>query len=347
LIRKIVVALVAFGILLGAGAGLWAWQGLQSLQQPVPLEQTRLLEVPQGTTLSHLAYDLQAEGLIRESLWLRLYGKLYPQSTRIKAGEYELAPGMSTLDIIDKMVAGITKVWSVQFIEGTRFADARAALAGKATLAQDTAQMSDEEIMAALGQPDQHPEGWFFPDTYLYERGTSDLEILRRSLERMQETLETEWANRAPDLPYKTPYEAMIMASIVEKETGVPSERNEVAGVFVRRLNKGMRLQTDPTVIYGMGDRYKGNIRRKDLRTATPYNTYVIPALPPTPIALFGREALHATLHPAAGTALYFVARGDGSHVFSDTLAEHQKAVRNYQLNLREDYRSSPPPANN
>lgn len=199
--------------------------------------------------------------------------------------------------------------------------------------------------MRELGQANVHPEGRFFPDTYNFVRGQSDLDILRQANQRLQQVLAEEWAERADDLPYKNSDEALIMASIIEKETGVAHEREEISGVFNRRLKIGMLLQTDPTVIYGMGDNYTGKITRADLRRPTPYNTYVIAGLPPTPIAMVGREAIYAALHPKAGKSLYFVARGDGSHVFSNTLAEHNKAVREYQIKRRADYRSSPAPA--
>ena len=197
----------------------------------------------------------------------------------------------------------------------------------------ELADASTAELMQRIGIEDDNPEGWLFPDTYLFDRGTSDVEILSRAHRRMREVLDEEWAKREQGLPLETPYQALTLASIVEKETGLASERPQIAGVFVRRLQKGMKLQTDPTVIYGMGDDFDGNIRREDLTRPTPYNTYVIQGLPPTPIALPGREAINAVLHPADGDALYFVARGDGSHHFSATLDEHNCAVRHYQLN--------------
>jgi len=243
------------------------------------------------------------------------------------------------------MVAGDTKHWQIQFIEGWTFRDMRAALASSERLGQVTADWTDERIMEEMGANGSHPEGRFFPDTYLFTSSETDLDLLRRAFERMEEVLATEWQAKAENLPYDSPYEALIMASIVERETGAVHEREEVAGVFVRRLEKGMRLQTDPTVIYGMGEKYQGRITRKDLRTHTDYNTYRIDGLPPTPIALPGREAIHAALNPAEGDTLYFVARGDGTHKFSKTLAEHQKAVRAFQLNRRSDYRSSPTPS--
>ena len=199
--------------------------------------------------------------------------------------------------------------------------------------------------MARIGHPKAYPEGRFFPDTYKYVRGMSDVELLQQAYARLEEVLASEWSERAASAPYSEPYQALIMASLVEKETGVPQERGEIAGVFVRRLKTGMLLQTDPTVIYGMGERYNGKLTRADLREPTAYNTYVIAGMPPTPIAMVGREAIHAALNPVPGSSLYFVARGDGSHVFSDDLDAHNNAVREYQLKRRADYRSSPAPA--
>ncbi|WP_228141656.1 endolytic transglycosylase MltG [Marinobacter sp. X15-166B] len=342
MMRTLFLTVIGLVVLAGAGTGLWVWQGLQTLDQPRTLAAPVLFDVPPGSGLSRVAGEMEALGLIERSLWLRLYGRLHPEQARIKAGEYELTSGMTAKDMLASMVAGEVKHWVIRFIEGWTFKDVRAALASNERLRQTTVDWSDARIMEALGAHGQHPEGLFFPDTYLFTSKDSDLDLLRRSFARMEQVLAEEWANKSPDAPYKTPYEALIMASIIERETGVPHERGEIAGVFVRRLQKGMRLQTDPTVIYGMGDAYKGRITRQDLRTPTPYNTYTISGLPPTPIALSGREAIHAALHPADGNSLYFVARGDGSHKFSRTLREHQRAVREFQLNRRADYRSSP-----
>lgn len=344
MLKKLLIVCVSLAVLAAAGTGLWVWQGFKTLEEPISLEEPVLFDVPAGTAFNRVAQMLEAEGLVETSLWLKLYGRVNPEQARIKAGEYEFTDGMSVQDMVDAMVAGDIKHWSIQFIEGWTFEDMRAALARADKLGQETQDWSDEQIMAAVGAEGEHPEGRFFPDTYLFTSSESDLDLLKRSFIRMEAVLAEEWEDREEGLPYETPYEALIMASIVERETGVPHERDEVAGVFVRRLQKGMRLQTDPTVIYGMGDRYEGRIGSKDLRTHTPYNTYRIDGLPPTPIALPGREAIHAALHPDEGDSLYFVARGDGTHKFSRTLAEHQKAVREFQLNRREDYRSSPPP---
>lgn len=342
--KKLLILLVAVAVLVGAGGGLWVWQGLQTLEQPMAIDEPLVMTVETGTAFSQLARRVEQEGYVDDAFWLRLYGRLTPEKTKIKAGDYELQPGMTPVTMIETMVEGKVKHWAVQFIEGKTFADMRAALASEEQLEKITTDWTDERIMEAIGAADQHPEGWFYPDTYLFTSNETDLDILKRAYSRMVEVLEEEWQKREDGLPYDSPYEALVMASIIERETGVAGERKEVAGVFVRRLQKGMRLQTDPTVIYGMGDDYAGRIRRRDLRTHTPYNTYRIDGLPPTPIAMPARAAIHAALHPAEGKALYFVARGDGSHKFSETLAEHQRAVRDFQLNRREDYRSSPAP---
>jgi len=344
LLNKLILMMLGAALLVAAGTALWVSQGLKTLDVPGQLEQPQLFAVPQGTAFSQVARQLEQRNLVADSLWLRVYGRLHPQQTLVKAGEYEFIDGQSPKNMLQMMIDGDTKHWALQFIEGWTFADVRKALAATPRLQQKTADWSNAEIMTALGAEGEHPEGWFFPDTYLFISSNSDLDVLQRSFDRMQSVLAEEWAARAADLPYKTPYEALIMASIVERETGAAHEREQVAGVFVRRMHKGMRLQTDPTVIYGMGDQYKGRITRKDLQTHTPYNTYRIDGLPPTPIALAGREAIHAALHPADGKALFFVARGDGTHTFSNTLAQHQRAVRQFQLNRRSDYRSSPAP---
>ena len=339
------IALVCGLILAATGTGLWVWQGLQSLDSPTVLQEPVLFEVPSGSSFDAVAHSMEAEALVTDSFWLRLYGRIHPEQARIKSGEYEFTSNETPKDMLEAMVAGRVKTWSIQFIEGKTFSDVRTALASNTRLEKLTTDWTAEQIMTTLGAEGEHPEGRFFPDTYLFTSQESDLDILRRAYEKMTQVLAEEWEARSEGLPYESPYEALIMASIVERETGVPEERDEVAGVFVRRLQKGMRLQTDPTVIYGMGDLYKGRIGRKDLQTATPYNTYRINGLPPTPIALSGREAIHAALHPAEGDTFYFVAKGDGTHQFSRTLAEHQKAVRAYQLQRRSDYRSFPPAA--
>lgn len=344
LLKSLLIACVCLVAIALTGSGLWVWQGLNSLENPRILPEPVLFDVPAGTSFGEVARQLEAEGLVDRSLWVRIHGRLFPDEARIKAGEYEFTSGMSPRDMLERMVAGDIKRWAIQFIEGWTFRDMRMALANNDRLTKVTTDWSDDKVMEEIGAGGEHPEGRFFPDTYLFTSNESDLDLLRRAYRRMEAVLAEEWESRAEDLPYDTSYEALIMASIVERETGAPHERGEVAGVFVRRLQKGMRLQTDPTVIYGMGDKYIGRITSRDLRTHTPYNTYRINGLPPTPIALPGRDSIHAALNPASGDALYFVARGDGTHKFSKTLAEHQKAVREFQLKRRSDYRSSPAP---
>ena len=340
--KKLLLAVASLAILLGSALGIWLWQGLQTLEQPISFEEPVLYEVPAGAGYDQVARSLEDQGFLEDSLWMRIHARLNPEQSRLRAGEYEFTDGMSRLDMIQRMVSGDTKHWQIQFIEGWTFQDMRRAIAANQRLEKVATDWTDEQLMAALGAEGLHPEGRFFPDTYLYSSLETDLDLYQRAYLKMEQVLAEEWENRAEDLPYGSSYEALIMASIVERETGAAHEREEVAGVVVRRLEKGMRLQTDPTVIYGMGDQYKGRITRKDLRQYTEYNTYRINGLPPTPIALPGREAIHAALHPAEGDTYYFVARGDGTHKFSRTLAEHQEAVRQYQLNRRSDYRSSP-----
>ncbi|MDZ3990572.1 Endolytic murein transglycosylase [Pseudomonas sp. Teo4] len=234
--------------------------------------------------------------------------------------------------------------YNLTLVEGWTFRQVRSAVAKHEKIKHTLDGLSDSEVMDKLGHTGVFPEGRFFPDTYRFVRGMSDVELLQQAYMRLEEVLAKEWAERTTDLPYRDPYQALIMASLVEKETGIPQERGQIAGVFVRRMRLGMMLQTDPTVIYGMGERYNGKITRADLREPTPYNTYTMTGLPPTPIAMVGREAIHAALNPSDGSSLYFVARGDGSHVFSDDLDDHNSAVREFQLKRRADYRSSPAP---
>ncbi len=345
MIRTLFLLLLA-GLLCAALAlGYVAWKFDDSLEQPLALEQAQMLEVLPGATPNGLLQRLQEEGVLRDAFWLRLHWRLRLSGSNLHSGEYELRPGMRAAELLQLWQRGEVVQYSLTLVEGWNFRQLRAELARHPKLEQTLADASDAEVMAALGQPGRHPEGQFFPDTYRYVKGSTDIDLLRQALRRMQSVLEEEWAARAQDLPYRDAYQALVMASLVERETGVAEERGQIAGVFVRRLRLGMRLQTDPTVIYGMGERYNGRIGRADLRRPTPYNTYVIDGLPPTPIAMPGREAIHAALHPQAGRSLYFVARGDGSHVFSETLAEHNRAVREYQLRRRSDYRSSPAPA--
>ena len=318
------------------------------LDQPLQINgdsETLLLE--RGTGFSTMVNQAAARGWIRQPQVLKITARLEPSMAVVRAGEYRIPAGTTVGQWLAMMRSGEVVRHHVTFVEGWTLKELLLQLQSNPALAPQTLT-AGPALWAQLGieQPlADHPEGLFFPDTYDFHRGDSPSTLLRRAYQRMESVLMDEWSRRQPNLPLNTPYEALILASIIEKETGVPAERGEIAGVFVRRLQKGMRLQTDPTIIYGMGDDYQGNIRSRDLRDDTnPYNTYRISGLPPTPIALAGREAIHAALQPAAGSSLFFVAKGDGSHYFSATLAEHEAAVKRYQLRRRQDYRSSPAP---
>jgi UPF0755 protein len=282
--------------------------------------------------------------VLNGAFWLRLYWRFNLPNQALHSGEYRLTPEQNVRDLLGLWRRGEVVQYSLTLVEGWSFRQVRLALTRQEKLEQSLANLDDRALMERLGLPGISPEGRFFPDTYRYVRGMSDLDLLKQARSRLDQVLEEEWGKRAEGLPYRKPYDALIMASMVEKETGVAEERGQIAGVFVRRLRSGMRLQTDPTVIFGLGERYNGNLTRAHLLEATPYNTYMIDGMPPTPIALAGREAIHAALNPAAGKSLYFVARGDGSHVFSETLEQHNRAVHEYQLKRRADYRSSPAP---
>ncbi|MFJ1572331.1 endolytic transglycosylase MltG [Pseudomonas sp. NPDC088322] len=342
--RKFLLLLEIGLILAGLALGWSAWKVHSALEQPLHVEQERMLEVPNGTTPNRMFYRMQTDGLLDDAVWLRLYWRFNMAGTPLHTGEYRLTPGMTVNQLFDAWRRGDVVQYNLTLVEGWTFRQVRAAVAKHEKITQTLDGLSDAEVMDKLGHSGVFPEGRFFPDTYRFVRGMSDVEFLQQAYMRLEQVLAKEWAERATELPYRDPYQALIMASLVEKETGIPQERAQIAGVFVRRLRLGMMLQTDPTVIYGMGERYNGKITRADLREPTPYNTYTISGLPPTPIAIVGREAIHAALNPANGTSLYFVARGDGSHVFSDDLDNHNSAVREYQLKRRSDYRSSPAP---
>ncbi|MBQ0800051.1 MAG: endolytic transglycosylase MltG [Porticoccaceae bacterium] len=302
-----------------------------------------LLKVPKGQTLSALVGDLKRREVLRYDLPFRLFVKLTGRGN-IRAGEYHLSRDDTPLSLLDKLESGEVVQYRITFPEGLTLREWLALMAGDEGIETEVTGLDLSQIAQRLGIEQANPEGWFAADTYNYSAGDSDLDILQKAHRAMEILLTDLWQQRAENLPYASPYEALIMASIVERETGVAAERAQIAGVFVRRLRKPMRLQTDPTVIYGLGERYQGNITRRHLREPTPYNTYTIDGLPPTPIANPGADALEAALHPADGSSLYFVAKGDGSHQFSATLAEHQAAVRRYQLagRKRTGYRSAP-----
>ncbi|HKJ76025.1 MAG TPA: endolytic transglycosylase MltG [Gammaproteobacteria bacterium] len=322
-------------ILLGSLAGGWVLMEYRLFTEnamTVPEGGTAIMVEP-GTPLSGVAAVLQRKGLIDHPRFFVWMARLRGKATAVQAGEYRIGPGLTPPQLLAKMAAGEVIQYELTLVEGWTIHQTLAAVREHPRLKHTLGKASPEEVMARIGHPDEHPEGRFFPDTYHFPSGTTDVAFLRRAYRAMEQTLAAAWEGRVEDLPYDGPYEALIMASIVEKETAVPDERGRIAGVFVRRLEKGMRLQTDPTVIYGLGQGFDGNIRRRDLRRDTPYNTYLHSGLPPTPIAMPGAESIEAALHPAPGDALYFVSKGDGSHHFSATLEEHNRAVRRYQLN--------------
>jgi UPF0755 protein len=322
----LLVALLAAGV-------LWQqYQGFQASPLAVP-ENGLLLDFPAGSSLRSLAEELVARDVLEHPYWLRLLGRDTGLAARLQAGEYRIAPGTTPGELLRQMAAGRVLQHDLTLVEGHTFRQMMDRIQAHPVLVQTLEGLSDAEIMARLGHEGEHPEGRFLPDTYHFPRGTTDLEFLRRAHAAMERVLDSAWEKRAEGLPLKTPYEALILASIIERETGVPEERGTIAGVFVRRLQKGMSLQTDPTVIYGIGPDFDGRIRYVHLRTDTPYNTYTRHGLPPTPIAMPGVEAIEAALHPEPGDALYFVSRNDGSHHFSATLAEHNRAVDKYQRN--------------
>lgn len=310
-------------------------------QSPLPIHEKTVVEVESGSSVYRLSQQLEEKSLVNSALVFRVYGRLRRLNGIIQAGEYELTPGMTPADLYRNLAGGVVVQYRVTLVDGQTLDSFQAALKQEPRLVHTLDKVNLLELVRQWGSDRPGLEGLFYPDTYVFRRGDTDVSVLQRAYQRMQQQLEDSWVHRAPDLPYRNAYEALIMASIIEKETGVAEERPLIAGVFVNRLQQGMRLQTDPTVIYGMGDRYQGNITKADLQAFSPYNTYVIDGLPPTPIANPGRAAIEAALHPASTRALYFVAKGDGSHHFSVTLEEHEKAVRTYQMKRRADYRSS------
>lgn len=310
-------------------AGLFTYYA----RTPIPLNHTPFeFTLKQGSSLKSAAHQLQqAGGLNNEWLFVML-GRGLRKASQIKPGNYQLEHEVTPLQLLNTISKGQVEQSSITLIEGNTFKEMREVLNADATLRHDSANMSDAEILKQIGADEHAAEGLFFPDTYNYVKGSSDLKLLKRAYQLMQRNLQESWKKRDANLPFDTPYEALILASIVEKETGQPSDRPMIASVFINRLRKHMRLQTDPTVIYGMGDKFDGNLRKRDLLKDTPYNTYTREGLTPTPIALPGLAAIRAVLHPAPSKALYFVARGDGSSQFSATLIEHNNAVNQYQI---------------
>jgi UPF0755 protein len=325
-IKKIIGLCVLFAILGGAYFMYWS-------QKPIIPEDAEAIEfsITPGSGAHAAGQQIAAAGVPIQPLLFNLLARATGKSGRLKAGSYELKPGFTPLRLIDQLARGEYAQEQLTIIEGWNFRQMRAAIAAHKGLKHDTVAMSDQEVMSAISSEYTQAEGLFFPDTYLFAKGASDLQIYKQAHAMMLTRLATAWEKRDPALPYKKPYEALIMASIVEKETGHKSERAMIAGVFVNRLKIGMMLQTDPTVIYGIGAKFDGNIRKKDLETDTPYNTYTRSGLPPTPIALPGVQSLTAALAPAKTGALYFVAKGNGTSQFSDNLNDHNRAVNQYQ----------------
>ena len=333
--RHIVITFVVLAVVIAAAVMKFDYESRVAMRTASAVNHAVLFTVPAGADLGQVAARLFDAGLVSHRAYFEWRVRWAGSAAALQAGTYEVEAGDTPADLLAKIISGRTKTFAITFVEGTRFSQLRQVLDAHAYVVHSLAGRSDAEVMDALGLRGQAAEGWFFPSTYHFKAATTDLSLLKRAHERMQKLLDDAWQRRHAQLPYKTPYEALIMASIVEKETGRAEERAAIAGVFVRRLASGMKLQTDPTVIYGMGDAYAGNIRRADLERDTPYNTYTRKGLPPTPIALPGAAALEAALAPAPGTALYFVARGDGSHQFSSTLSEHDDAVRRFQLRAK------------
>ena len=336
-----VLGLTSLGLAFAVAAvGAWLWQDIQRFSN-VPLNvtsQDATFDVTRGSHLRGIIRQLRHDQITsRAPFYWRVLARQMQVDSKLHAGEYELTPGITPRVLLQKMANGDVRQHHFLIVDGWTFRQMRLALANEPGLKQTLTTLSDAEISRELGIDGDQPEGWFLPETYAWIKGESDFDVLQRAHQAMRRTLDAQWARRADDLPLKTPYEALILASIIERETGIASERADIGGVFTRRLKIGMRLQTAPTVIYGIGASYDGNIRRRDLDTDTPYNTYTRSGLPPTPIALPGKPAIEAALHPAPGDALYFVAIGDGSgrHMFSPNLAAHNRAVSDYLKNRR------------
>ncbi|MGX9219280.1 endolytic transglycosylase MltG [Massilia varians] len=329
-IKKLLVTGVIVSVAAVAGFSYWAKCPLDTGGKPVEFS------IAPGSGVGAAAQQMAKAGVPVNPQLFNILARVTGEAGRIKAGSYELKPDTSPRRLLTQLVRGEFAQEAITIVEGWTFRQMRAAIAAHQRLRHDTVKLSDEELMQKVSSEYKTPEGLFFPDTYLFAKGSSELEIYKKAHQAMMKHLQTAWEGRDPSLPYKTPYEALTMASIIEKETGQKSERNMIAGVFVNRLRTGMMLQTDPTVIYGMGERYVGDIRKKDLQTDTPYNTYMRAGLPPTPIALPGIQSLHAALAPAKTEALYFVARGDGTSQFSDNLNDHNRAVNQYQRRINQ-----------
>jgi len=334
LIPFVLTAALVAVIVIGAGA----WYAARVLERPLTLPEAGVaFEIRPGSALATVSNELVERGILSEPTVFRWYGRLSGKANMIHAGEYLIEPGTTPASLLDKFVRGEVRLYSFTIVEGWTFREMLTALAAHPAISTSIGYEDWPALLESLGSAHDHPEGLFLPETYRFPKHTDGRDVLRQAYNLMQQTLAAAWQSRATGLPLSTPYEALILASIVEKETARADERARIAGVFVRRLEKGMRLQTDPTVIYGIGVQFDGNLTRRDLRSDTDYNTYTRAGLPPTPIALPGRSSIEAALHPDDGKALYFVATGlgDGSHKFSETKEQHDAAVREYLARQR------------
>ncbi|OOF23089.1 ABC transporter substrate-binding protein [Salinivibrio sp. IB574] len=331
MLKKRIFGLISlFMCLLVALAGWTLWQTKAYVASPLNLESPQLVTIAKGAHYHKVINQFEDKGWLTATVWAKVAPRVYPELTRIQAGTFQIQPGQSLAEVFATLREGQQYQDAITFIEGSTFAQWRLQMASAPHLEQTLTALDEADIAKRLGAEYTKLEGLLLPETYAYDVGDTDLSLLRRAYQAMQASLDKAWQNRADDLPIDSPYELLILASIIEKETAIDAERTKVASVFVNRLRRGMRLQTDPTVIYGMGDNYDGNIRKRDLRTPTPYNTYVIKGLPPTPIAMPGMASLMAAAQPATTQYYYFVATGKGGHQFSTTLAEHNRAVRDY-----------------
>jgi len=340
-IKKILYFAILAGLL---GSLFVGYQFNQFQTQPVQMDTESVqFTIYSGNTIRQVAQHLADKGYILDPLRFIVLSKLSGSESHIQAGEYEIKSTHTPQDLLRLFQRGNTILYSFTIIEGWTFSQLLEAIKADPVLVKTINDASTAEVMQQISYASEHPEGRFLPDTYHFPRGTTDISFLRRAYKTMQQLLAREWAARSADLPLNSPYEALILASIIEKETGAEFERPLISAAFTTRLKKNMRLQTDPTIIYGLGDSFDGNIRLRDLRGDTPYNTYIHKGLPPTPIALPGKHAIHSALHPADSDAIYFVSKGDGTHYFSTTLEEHNDAVSRYQLNGKKPKRTAEP----
>lgn len=337
MIKKLLSVVVLIALIGAAGIFYVVSQAKQYVNTPILLDQPELFTVENGTSFHQVIRDLVKGEVIKASDYTRLIPRLYPELLQVRAGTYQLNPKMSLYQTLEHLNTGKEHQFAITFVEGSRFSEWVNLLKDAPHLEHDLTSLSEEEMASKLGIERDKLEGLFLAETYHYTAGTSESQLLARAHQKLNSILESHWASRQDKLPLEDKYQALILASIIEKETAIDSERERVASVFINRLNKRMRLQTDPTVIYGMGDSYDGNIRKKDLRTPTPYNTYVINGLPPTPIAMAGEASIVAALNPETSDYLYFVASGKGGHVFTKSLADHNRAVRAYLRELRKN----------